>query len=1065
MFTLDQCEKNSSVLHKKCQRNRNIHQGFSCISYVISFRLKIMFSKEITTILFIFAEILGVIALTFDKESPFRLPEGRTENQEIARAISTGRRPFRINNAGVPFRIDPNTGIITAARDFNFEVDTDRRYDITVSTDGLLDRDTNVFTVIIENVNEPPICEFDFQSKRANRTINENFPMYTSIYRVPARDVDGDDLMFAIQSQASAPTRNGLFFDVDKTIGFVFRSASEPLDFDAGYEEFRLLISATDPGGLSCEGGLVIYIRDLNDEPPVFVKIENDTIYVPENTLIGSVIEVFEATDRDAASTILYGFPGSSSLFNINPVTGALTFLQPLDYDNPDNHKAYSLVITATDGVHIAYYPIHVFIENVDEPPKCDPAFSTGTGITLTVPETFPMLTNLYTVLAEDLDEGDDVTYEVTHSSLRSDIFFSLNPDTGIISTTDKHLDYESDPKKFVISITVKNVKPNPMSCTGLITISLQNENDESPVYQNLPNKTIDIPENLPPGTVVLKLQATDRDVGDSVHYEFFTTYPGLFIDEDSGEIKIAYQLDYEDPHIVHEQRLIVHAFDNDRVHITAAELIVRLTDVNDNYPQCEGYPNMIQVPETTVINSTLLQIICVDKDLEEPNNILNYKMNPLDVFSVNKFTLIDNTIISGPKALDYDDMEFAGMQFRHILLIDVSDSGTPSLTSTVTVIVRVTRVNEFDPNPSLNVFEVFENSPVDSLVGTTEFTDIDWPFNNIKFTFAGGDYGNPPKFYIEPDTGIIKVREALDFEKKSKYSITVQAIDLNNDVEADPLKQRDNLALVIININNVNDEAPVCSPAYYEKIIYSTRKIPVLKLQCSDKDSPDDELNYAIVSENKANRFILQRDDDGPPSIYPVQNFQYNVFEGIQDPTVFQLLIEVTDERGGNKALQLSTTATVIIHVVPWTTTIPTTTLKPTTMQVTTAVLVRTSYFWHPDNWFPAVITITATLLLLSMYALAWGILKDVPKYSKFFPKCQNNQQPKPPNFPNKNLNTKSINKQDSTNNNSQSNENQNFLPQYPTAPEFFDGRAVDPVSGNHFLFNSTTGQAQWVN
>lgn len=72
----------------------------------------------------------------------------------------------------------------------------------------------------------------------------------------------------------------------------------------------------------------------------------------------------------------------------------------------------------------------------------------------------------------------------------------------------------------------------------------------------------------------------------------------------------------------------------------------------------------------------------------------------------------------------------------------------------TVTVIVRVTRVNEFEPNPSPNVFYVFENSPVDSLVGTTKFTDIDWPFDNIKFTFAGGDYGNPPKFYIEPETG-----------------------------------------------------------------------------------------------------------------------------------------------------------------------------------------------------------------------------------------------------------------------------------------------------------------------
>ncbi|XP_072003377.1 cadherin-related family member 3-like [Engystomops pustulosus] len=1063
MFTLDQCEKSSSVLHK--ERKKQAYPSrlrFTCLMSAISFPCEMMVSKQITTAFFIFEVITHIIALNFDKESPLRLPEGRTENQEIARAIRS-RSTFQIGNS-VPFRIDPNSGIITATKDFDFEDGTPRIYDITViASNGLLNRESADFTVIIENVNEPPKCDSDFQAKRANRTINENFPMYTSIYRVPAIDEDGDILTFSLQSQKSGPTPNGLFFDVDKTIGFVFRNASEPLDFDAGYEEFRLLLTATDPDGLSCDGGLVIYIRDLNDEPPVFVKIENDTIYVPENTLIGSILEVFEATDRDAGSTIVYGFPGQTSMFNINPVTGALTLLQPLDYDNPDEHKAYALVITATDRVHTTNYLIHVFIENVDEPPECDPAFSTGTGITLTVPETFPTLTKLYTILAEDPDEEDDVTFEMTNFSLASDVFFTLNSDTGIISTTDKHLDYESEPKKFVISIKVRNIKPNPMFCTGLITISLQNENDETPVFQNFPNQTIDIPENLPPGTVVLKVQATDRDIGDSVHYEFFTTYPGLFIDEDTGEIKIAYLLDYEDPNIVHEQRLVIHAFDNDRVHVTAAELSVKLIDVNDNYPQCEGYPNMIQVAETTAINSTLLQIICVDKDLEEPNNVLNYSLNPLDEFSAKKFTLKGNTIISGPESLDYDHMEFSGMQFRHILLIDVSDSGTPSLTSTVTVIVRVTRVNEFDPDPSINVFAVFENSPVGSLVGTTKFTDIDWPFDNIKFTFAGGDYGSPPKFYIEPDTGIIKVRDTLDFEKKNKYSITVQATDLNNDVEADPLRQRSSLDTVIINIINVNDEPPVCSPAYYEKIIYSTQKTPVLKLQCSDMDSPDHQLNYAVVSENKANRFTLQRDDEGPPFVIPTQNFQYNVFEGIQDPTVFQMLIEVTDERGGNKALQLSTTATVIIHVVPWTTTIPTTTLQPTTVQVTTAVLVRTSYFWHPDNWFPAVITITATLFLLCLYAVAWGILKDVPKYSRFFPTCQK-QQPKPPNLPNKSFNY-NTNNQSSSNNNSQSNENQNFLPQYPTAPNVFDGRAVDPVSGNHFLFNSITGETQWVN
>lgn len=1015
-----------------------------------------MSPQKFVTILFLFIGISQrTSAVDLNPASPININEGRTTNQVITRASGCNRfEP--IDNR--PFEIDIYTGVITATVDFDYEDVRPNTYNMRVQcTNGILSSRTFTdLTVNIININEAPICESRFKDKRVNRTIDEDYPVHRSIYQVPVRDPDGDVLTYRVVSQSSRP-KNGIFFDVDPDTGVVYINASVPPDFDAGYEEFRLLIKVTDPGGLFCVGGMTIFISDLNDETPVFIPFENDTIYVPENTLIGSILHVFEATDRDAEAKVTYSFPGRTDMFDINPTTGALTLRQPLDYDNPDIHNAYALTVVASDGTNRALYSFEIHVTNVDEPPECDPAISTVTGISLSVPETFPIFTTLYTVLAKDPDEGDDVKFKISQSSLEADTFFTLNEDSGIISTTGKPLDYESDPKKFMISIKVENVKENPMFCRGLITLSLQNENDEEPIFQNLPNRPIKIPENLAPGTVVIKLQATDRDIGDTVHYEFFTRYPGFFIDEDSGEVKIAYHLDYEDPNIVYEQRLIVHAFDNDRVHTTVAELIVQLTDVNDNYPQCEGFPNMIQVAETIEINAHLMSITCVDKDIKEPNNVLRYKLNPLDDFSKDKFTLTNNILTTGPEYLDYDNDEFAGMQFIHSLQIEVSDAGTPSLTSTVTVIVRVTRVNEFNPKPLVNVFQVAENSPIDAFVGTTRVTDIDWPFDNIEFSFAGGDYGNPPKFYIESNTGIIKVRGELDFEEKQNYSVSVQAIDLNNDVQPDPLKQRKIIAVVAITITNVNDEAPVCSPAYYERIMYSTKNTSVLKLQCSDKDSPDEELNYAIISENKANRFFLQRD-----SIMSMQNFQYNVFEGTEDPTLFQLLIKVTDELGGNKALQLSTTATVIIHVVPWTTTIPTATQKATTAQVTTAVLVRSSYFWHPDNWFTAALTVTAALFLLCLYACAWGLLKDVPKYAKLFPLCRGYQKSNSPSFPDKT--NKAERKKNPANKNNQTNENPNLLPGHQFAPDFFDGRAVDPVSGKHFLFNSYTGQTKWV-
>lgn len=49
--------------------------------------------------------------------------------------------------------------------------------------------------------------------------------------------------------------------------------------------------------------------------------------------------------------------------------------------------------------------------------------------------------------------------------------------------------------------------------------------------------------------------------------------------------------------------------------------------------------------------------------------------------------------------------------------------------------------------------FSIFENSPADTLEGKVTFTDAYWPFNNIKYTIVGGNFGSPPKFYTEQDT------------------------------------------------------------------------------------------------------------------------------------------------------------------------------------------------------------------------------------------------------------------------------------------------------------------------
>lgn len=50
--------------------------------------------------------------------------------------------------------------------------------------------------------------------------------------------------------------------------------------------------------------------------------------------------------------------------------------------------------------------------------------------------------------------------------------------------------------------------------------------------YRYVPDAPINIYENLPVGTKLVKLTATDRDIDDSVHFEFIGTQKEFSINE-----------------------------------------------------------------------------------------------------------------------------------------------------------------------------------------------------------------------------------------------------------------------------------------------------------------------------------------------------------------------------------------------------------------------------------------------------------------------------------------------------------------------------------------------------
>ncbi|XP_076422153.1 cadherin-related family member 4-like isoform X2 [Peromyscus maniculatus bairdii] len=890
----------------------------------------------------VFSNIVAEIQILIN---PVNLPENKLPGTELSRAydkdVAGKPNAYHFLNKTKDFVIDANSGVITATKIFNYETDP-TRFLLIVDTGGVM---RHVLTINIIDVPEPPDCTADplFSSGSATFEIAEDYPLFQSIYKVTVTDEDiahGDRLTFSIETELSGPERGAHTFGVDPVNGVVSLRGEDALDFDAGYHTFQLSVRATDSAGLFCQGTIIINIRNINDETPQFEPFPMDSINVTEKKPIGDFVARVKATDRDQDSSIMYSFKTHQEMFALDPC------------------------------------------------------------VSVSVDENIPPSAFIYAILSRDPDLGQEVEFLILNSSTNTTAYFALDSHSGVISKTlEPLLDYETDPKFFQLVIAVRNRDSLSLeSCVGTITINIQNVNDEIPVLIYKPDAPININENLPVGTKLAKFTATDRDIEDAIHYEFIGTQKVFVINEDLGDVTVAYPLDYEDETTPKSWVLYVRVYDNERTHSTTGTLTVILHDVNDNPPQCSQEIYVIELPENIPVDTPLVSLSCTDRDGTIPNNNITYHLIK-DTFSNKTFTLTNNELKIGPMHLDYDNPIFSGMDFKYILFIRVSDEGIPVLSTIIRIILRVIRINEFNPLGTMMAFtfSIFENSPVDTLVGKIMYTDGDWPFNNVQYALVGGNFGIPPTFYIESDTGMIKLLNSLDREAVSQYKIAVRITDVANDALPDPLRQRSATAQVTIHVLNVNDEPPVCTPPHLEIRIYATFRGPFTRLNCLDKDSPQDHLSYSIIGGNSNNQFTLWREGAESPFLATGQNFQYDLFQGIQDVVTFQLLIEVTDELGENAATQLTATTTVIIHVLPWTTTQPTSSRKTVPTSMTTSVLRKISYYWRPDSWFPAALTITGALLGMCLYAVAWCLFKDVLACSRLFPHCHRQNQPSP--------------------------------------------------------------------
>ncbi|XP_077866253.1 cadherin-23-like [Saccoglossus kowalevskii] len=507
--------------------------------------------------------------------------EDRDVDDILAYAIFDGN----VNNY---FEIDSSTGEIRVANQVDYEaiapnVNIDLRVTVTDLGGGMV---TASVPLLIHNLNDfDPTCT----TTSFLELISETDPAGTTIAQLDCSDLDPDTtLTYTIVP--STPD-----FTVDAT-GLVTVATGNSIDYDL-QSVYNFNVEVTDDeGGLEiCN--IIVQIQPENTDTPEFIPAFWSIGPIPEDTDPSTSITQVSATDTDSYPlgvqlyeiiTVL-GSTGtdvtSDVIFDIDPSDGTIYIAAPLDYET---ETYYEVEIRATDGggeTGIGVLTIDIGNED-DNYPLC--AFD---SLIRSVPET--TATSSIIVSATDLSctdaDGDTLSYTLTPSSP-----FSVDS-SGYITLTGS-LDYETA-NAYGLNLRVSD--GGGLYTDIPIYVDVINENDSPPVFASS-TYPVTIPEDTAAGIDVILVTAQNFDDPTTpegqITYSIISGDPdGKFsIDANSGQIKCLGQLDRETEA---SYSLVIEA--SDSLSVDTTTVVVTVSDVNDEDPQCTETSFSIEVEET----------------------------------------------------------------------------------------------------------------------------------------------------------------------------------------------------------------------------------------------------------------------------------------------------------------------------------------------------------------------------------------------------------------------------------------------------------------------------------